>query len=112
MTNLSNKTNTLMTSDRYPPQGFRINSGAVVKIKKAVSRPSSIVLKAIEDDTQLPLLLNGLYNISVTPAKSSLRDVKVTITQQGLLSSLHCVATDLGTISFFDRICIGPREEE
>lgn len=74
-----------MPSDRYPSQGFTIKSGIVAKIKKAVSRPSTIFFTAKDDGgNHEALFLNGQEGISVTPTKSSLQDVKLTVTQKGL----------------------------
>ena len=83
VTNLSKKKFTLLSSDRYPTQGFPVNPGVVAKIKKAVSRPSAVILSARDDDSTQPLYLNGLYNISVTPTKSPLQEIKITVTKQG-----------------------------
>ena len=84
VTNLSKKKFTLLSSDHYPSQGFTVNPGTVTKIKKAVSRPSAVIFNARDDEAKQQLYLNGLYNISVTPAKSPLQDVKVTVTREGL----------------------------
>ena len=84
VTNLSKRKFNLLTSDQYPSEGFPVNSGAVVKIKKAVSRPSAVIITARDDETMKPLYLNGLYNISVTPSTSPLQEAKVTITREGL----------------------------
>ena len=83
VTNLSKKKLHLISSDRYPSQGFTINAGVVAKIKKAVSRPSAVIFNAQDDKHEL-LLMNGVDGISVTPTKSPLQDVKVTVTQKGL----------------------------
>lgn len=73
-----------MSSDHYPSQGFTIIPGMVAKIKKAVSRPSAVVFNAQDDsDAHEALHLNGLNDISVTPSKSPLQSVKVTITKKG-----------------------------
>ena len=84
MTNLSKRKLSLLSSDHYPSQGFPVNSGTVVKITKAVSRPSAVIFTARDIVTMSPLHLNGLYNISVTPSKSPLQEAKVTITSEGL----------------------------
>ena len=84
VTNLSKKKLSLMPSDHYPSQGFTINPGMVAKIKKAVSRPSAVIFNARDDsDAHEALYLNGLDDISVTPTKSPLQSVKVTITKKG-----------------------------
>lgn len=84
MTNLSKKNFTLLSSDHYPSQGFTINPGMVAKIKKAVSRPSAVIFNARDDsDAHEALYLNGQDGVSVTPTKSPLQDVKVTITKKG-----------------------------
>lgn len=84
VTNLSKKNFTLLSSDHYPSQGFTINPGMVAKIKKAVSRPSAVIFNARDDsDAHEALYLNGQDGISVTPTKSPLQDVKVTITKKG-----------------------------
>ena len=84
VTNLSKKKFSLLSSDHYPPQGFTVNPGTVAKIKKAVSRPSALIFNARDDEATDTLYLNGLYNISVTPTKSPLQGVKVTVTREGL----------------------------
>ena len=84
MTNLSKRNFTLLSSDHYPSQGFPVNSEAVAKIRKAVSRPSAVIFSAKDDKSKQLLYLNGLYNVSVTPTKSPLQEVKITITRQGL----------------------------
>ena len=83
VTNLAKKKLTLLSSDHYPTQGFSINSGAVVKIKKAVSRPSAVIFNAQDDGSKEPLYLNGLHKISVTPSLSPLQVVKLTVTGEG-----------------------------
>ena len=83
VTNLSKKKLTLLSSDHYPTQGFSINSGAVVKIKKAVSRPSAVIFNAQDDGSKEPLYLNGLQKISVTPSLSPLQVVKLTVSREG-----------------------------
>lgn len=83
VTNLSKKKLTLLSSDHYPTQGFSINSGAVVKIKKAVSRPSAVIFNAHDDGSKEALYLNGLHKISVTPSLSPLQVVKLTVTREG-----------------------------
>ena len=83
VTNLSKKKLTLLSSDHYPTQGFSINSGSVVKIKKAVSRPSAVIFNAQDDGSKEPLYLNGLHKISVTPSLSPLQVVKLTVTREG-----------------------------
>ena len=83
VTNLSKKKLTLLSSDHYPTQGFSINSGSVVKIKKAVSRPSAVIFNAQDDGSKEPLYLNGLHKISVTPSLSPLQVVKLTVTGEG-----------------------------
>nr|XP_058946642.1 uncharacterized protein LOC131774603 [Pocillopora verrucosa] len=83
VTNLSKKNLTLFSSDHYPSQGFTINAGVVAKIKKAVSRPSAVIFTAQDDGSKEALYLNGLKEISATPTKSPLQDVKVTITGEG-----------------------------
>ena len=94
VTNLSKKKLTLLSSDHYPTQGFSINSGAVVKIKKAVSRPSAVIFNAQDDGSKEPLYLNGLHKISVTPSLSPLQVVKLTVTGEGWYGhfwlSFHC----------------------
>ena len=94
VTNLSKKKLTLLSSDHYPTQGFSIKSGTVVKIKKAVSRPSAVIFNAQDDGSKEPLYLNGLHKISVTPSLSPLQVVKLTVTGEGwyghFLLSFHC----------------------
>ena len=94
VTNLAKKKLTLLSSDHYPTQGFSINSGAVVKIKKAVSRPSAVIFNAQDDGSKEPLYLNGLHKISVTPSLSPLQVVKLTVTGEGwyghFLLSFYC----------------------
>ena len=84
VTNLSKKNFTLEASDRYPPQGFSIKSGTVARITKAVSRPSAVIFTARDVATKEPLVINGLYNVSVTPSKSELQEAKLTITREGI----------------------------
>jgi len=73
-----------MPSDHYPSQGFTINPGMVAKIKKSVSRPSAVIFNARDDsEAHEALYLNGQDDISVTPTKSPLQNVKVTITKKG-----------------------------
>lgn len=55
----------------------------VAKIKKAVSRPSAVIFTAQDDRSKEALYLNGLKEISATPSKSPLQDVKVSITGEG-----------------------------
>lgn len=55
----------------------------VAKIKKAVSRPSAVIFTAQDDGSKETLYLNGLKEISATPTKSPLQDVKVSITGEG-----------------------------
>ena len=100
VTNLSKKKFSLMSSDHYPSQGFTINPGMVAKIKKAVSRPSAVIFNARDDsDAHEALRLNGLDNISVTPSKSPLQSVKVTITRKGQFKSFsECVFVCIPTI--------------
>jgi len=102
VTNLSKKKLTLLSSDHYPTQGFSINSGTVVKIKKAVSRPSAVIFNAQDDGSKEPLYLNGLQKISVTPSLSPLQVVKLTVTRGGWYGhfslSFHCFSSSFSFI--------------
>ena len=91
VTNLSKKKFILLSSDHYPPQGFTVNPGTVAKIKKAVSRPSAVIFSVRDDEGKNKLYLNGQYNISVSPTKSPLQEIKITVTREGLLNRFVCL---------------------
>ena len=75
-------------SDNIPPDGFRLQSNIIAKIKKNTSNPKALSVHAQDSLSRKTLYVNNLPKIRVTPTKFDVEDISVVISDKSNIKGM------------------------